>query len=90
MPNIKSAEKRVVIAETRRIKNAATKSKVKTAVRRFSEAVEAGDQAQAQVTLVQAIRDIDKATQRGVIHKNAAARKKSKMQKAFNQTSQAK
>jgi small subunit ribosomal protein S20 len=85
MPNIKSAEKRVQIAEARRIKNAAIKSKVKTVVKKYTEVLQSGDKEQAQKLLVNAIRTIDKATTKGVIHKNAAARKKSGLQKLYNQ-----
>lgn len=88
MPNIKSAEKRVQIAEIRRVKNAATKSKVKTAVKKYAEAVQTGSE-QAQSLLLNAVSNIDKAAHKGIIHKNAAARKKSKLQKAFNKASQA-
>lgn len=89
MPNIKSAEKRVLIAEARRVKNAATKSRLKTSVKKYNEALQNGDKEQAQGLLVKAISGIDKAAGKGIIHKNSAARKKSKLQKLLNKTEQA-
>ncbi|MDD2497145.1 MAG: 30S ribosomal protein S20 [Desulfitobacteriaceae bacterium] len=89
MPNIKSAEKRVLIAEARRVKNAATKSRLKTSIKKYSEALQNGDKEQAQGLLVKAISGIDKAAGKGILHKNSAARKKSKLQKLFNKTEQA-
>lgn len=88
MPNIKSAKKRVEIAETRRVRNAAAKSRVKTAVKKFMEALPSGDKDNAQGLLVSAIQKLDKAAGKNILHKNAAARKKSKLQKAFNKATQ--
>ena len=89
MPNIKSAGKRVLIAEARRVKNAAAKSKIKTTVKKFVEALPTGDHEKNQGLLVSAIKSLDKAAGKGLIHKNAVARKKSKLQKAFNKSKQA-
>jgi len=89
MPNIKSAKKRVLIAESRRIKNAAERSRVKTAVKKFTEAVTSGDKDNAQVLLVNAIKKLDKAAGKGILHKKAAARKKSRLQRALNKVNQA-
>ncbi|MEL7566665.1 MAG: 30S ribosomal protein S20 [Dehalobacterium sp.] len=89
MPNIKSAVKRVQIAEVRRAKNAAVKSRVKTAVKKFVEAVPSGDMDNAQGLLTSAIQKMDKAARKGILHKNAVARKKSRLQKAFNKAKQA-
>lgn len=85
MPNIKSAIKRVQIAEARRQKNAAAKSTIKTAIKKFDAAIEAGDKDKAKVELVDTVKVLDKAATKGLIHKNAVARKKSSLQKAFNQ-----
>ena len=84
MPNIKSASKRVKVSEIRRMRNMAAKSRLKTATRKFKEAVEAGNKEQAQPALKELLALLDKAAGKKLIHKNAAARKKSKMQKAFN------
>lgn len=89
MPNIKSAEKRVLVSEARRIKNAATKSKLKTAIKKFDEAVTNGSNDQAKDLLVNAISNVDKAAHKNIIHKNAASRKKSQLQKALNKAAQA-
>ncbi len=84
MPNIKSASKRVRISEIRRMRNMAAKSRLKTATRKFKEAVEAGKKDQAQPALKELLALLDKAAGKKLIHKNAADRKKSKMQKMFN------
>ena len=81
MPNIKSASKRVKTSEVRRM---AAKSKLKSATRKFKEAVDAGNKDQAQPALKELLALLDKAAGKNLIHKNAADRKKSKMQKAFN------
>ena len=84
MPNIKSASKRVKVSEIRRMRNMAAKSRLKTATRKFKEAVEAGNKETAQPALNELLALLDKAAGKKLIHKNAAARKKSKMQKLFN------
>ena len=84
MPNIKSAAKRVKISEVRRMRNMAAKSRLKTANKRYMAAVESGDQEQALALLKQNLSLLDKAAGKKLIHKNAAARKKSKLQKAYN------
>lgn len=84
MPNIKSAIKRVSLAEIRRKKNFSTKSSLKTYIKRFEQAVEGSNIEEAKTALAQAIRALDKAASAGVIHKNMAARKKSKLTKKFN------
>ena len=84
MPNIKSAAKRVKVAEVRRMRNMAAKSRIKTATRKYKEAVEAGNKELAQPLLKDLISLLDKAAGKKLIHKNASARKKSKLQKAFN------
>ena len=84
MPNIKSAAKRVKVAEVRRMRNMAAKSRIKTATRKYKEAVEAGNKELAQPLLKDLISLLDKAAGKKLIHKNAAARKESKLQKAFN------
>lgn len=84
MPNIKSASKRVKTAEVRRMRNMAAKSRLKTATRKFKEAVEAGNKESAQPALKELLALLDKAAGKKLIHKNTAARKKSKMQKLFN------
>ena len=75
MANIKSAKKRIVVAETRAARNKAIRSKVKTFVKKVEAAITAGDKATSE---------IDKATAKGVYHKNTASRKVSRLAKAVS------
>jgi small subunit ribosomal protein S20 len=77
--NIKSQIKRIKTNEKARLRNQAVKSAVKTAVRKFREAADAGDKAKAVELQREAARKLDKAVTKGVIHKNQAANKKSAM-----------
>ena len=79
MANIKSQIKRIRTNEKRRQRNLAVKSELKTLVRRTREAVEAGDKAAAIEALRIASRKLDKAVSKGVIHRNQAANRKSKL-----------
>ena len=79
MANIKSQIKRIRTNEKRRLRNQAVKSELKTLVRRTREAVEAGDQEKAVAALRVASRKLDVAVSKGVIHKNQAANRKSKL-----------
>ncbi len=81
MANIKSQIKRIKTNEKARLRNQSVKSELKTYVRRVREAVEAGDKAAAEEGLRKASRKLDKAVSRGVIHKNQAANRKSKLAK---------
>lgn len=82
MANIKSAKKRILVNETKAARNKAIRSKVKTAVKKVDAAVAAGDKAAAQAQLAATISEIDKATTKGVYHKNTASRKVSRLSKA--------
>jgi small subunit ribosomal protein S20 len=82
--NIKSQLKRIKTNEKARLRNKSVKSSLKTAVRRFREAAEAGDREQADVALRYAARQLDKAASKGVIHPNQAANKKSAMAQRAN------
>ena len=81
MANIKSQIKRVKTNEKRRMRNKSVRSSVRTAVRKFREAVEAGDNENAVVLQRAAARALDKAASKGVIHKNQAANRKSAIAK---------
>ena len=81
MANIKSQIKRVKTNEKRRMRNKSVRSAVRTAVRKFREAAEAGDVEQAAVLQRAASRALDKAASKGVLHKNQAANRKSAMAK---------
>ena len=84
MANIKSAKKRILVNETRAARNKATRSRVKTAMKKVDAAVAAGDKAAAQACLVNATSEIDKACTKGVYHKNNASRKVARLSKAVN------
>ncbi|MDQ0900272.1 MULTISPECIES: 30S ribosomal protein S20 [unclassified Paenibacillus] len=77
MPNIKSAIKRVKVSEKRRLRNASQKSALRTAVKAFETAV-------SPEALIIASKKLDKAASKGLIHKNAANRKKSRLAKRLN------
>ena len=82
MANIKSQIKRNKQNEKAHERNKAVKTGLKTAVRKFREAAEAGDAAEAQALAKDAAKKLDKAASKGVIHKNQAARRKSRLVKA--------
>ena len=84
MPNIKSAKKRVIVTKTKTLQNKIFRTQLKTDVKKYQAAVAAGDAALAQETYKAAVKKIDQAAARGIIHKNAAARKKSQFTKALN------
>ena len=84
MANIKSAKKRILVAETKAARNKAIRSKVKTYVKKVEAAITAGDKAAAQAALIAVTSEIDKATTKGVFHKNTASRKVSRLSKAVN------
>lgn len=84
MPNIKSAIKRTKIIEKKTMQNNMIKSGYRTAVRKFEEAVEAKDVENAKTLFVEASKKIDMACSKGVIVKNTAARKKSRLAKKLN------
>jgi small subunit ribosomal protein S20 len=84
MPNIKSAIKRVKVNEKRRLRNASQKSALRTAVKSFETAAVNGNVDNAKSALVEATKKLDKAATKGLIHKNAAARKKSRLAKKLN------
>ena len=84
MANIKSQEKRNRTNERRRLRNQSVKSSVRTAIRAFREAAEAGDKEKATDLMLKASRKLDKAAGKGVIHKNQAANRKSALTVALN------
>lgn len=81
MANIKSQKKRIKTNEKRRVRNQSYRSELKTYVRRTREAIEAGEKETAVEALRLASRKLDKAVSKGVIHKNQAANRKSKLAK---------
>ena len=81
MANIKSQIKRIKTNEKARLRNKSVKSSLKTAVRKYREAAEAGDAAAATTLMRDASRALDKAASKGVIHANQAANRKAAMAK---------
>lgn len=84
MPNIKSAIKRTKVIEKKTMQNNMIKSAYKTAVKKFEQAVEAGNVEEATTLFSEATKKIDQACTKGVIVKNTAARKKSNLAKKLN------
>jgi small subunit ribosomal protein S20 len=84
MANIKSAMKRIRQGEKRRVRNAAVRSTVRTAVKGARTAIEAGQADQAREALHRTIQLLDKAATKGVIHRNSAARRKSRLTRQLN------
>ncbi|MGV9676583.1 30S ribosomal protein S20 [Nocardia sp. NPDC003482] len=84
MANIKSQMKRIRTNEAARQRNQSVKSALRTSIRKFREAAEAGEKDKALDLLRAAGRDLDKAASKGVIHANQAANKKSALALAFN------
>lgn len=88
MPNHKSAEKRVRQTEKRRIVNRNNRGRLRTGIKKLRGALASGDSGQAQELLPQTISLIDKAVQKGVLHRNAAARFKSRLTQRVNEAGQ--
>ena len=79
-----SAEKRYRQSEERRLRNKAAKSAVRTSVKKFVSAAQKKDAVEAEASLKEMIKKIDTASRKGIMKKNAASRKKSRMQRLFN------
>lgn len=79
-----SAEKRHRQSEERRLRNKAVKSSVRTSVKRFVSLANKKDLDEAEAALKDMIKKIDTASRKGIIKKNAASRKKSRMQRLYN------
>ena len=84
MPNIKSAAKRVQLEKIRNARNKAEKTALKTTLKKFDAAVAEGNRDAAAATYKVAVKTVDKAAARGLIHKNNAANKKSSIDAKFN------
>lgn len=85
MANTKSALKRIRSSERKRLRNRIIRGQARAFVKNTRRAIEAGDLAMAQQLLQKAISALDKAAEKGVIHRNNAARRKSRLMRAFNQ-----
>ena len=84
MPNIKSAKKRVELSKVAYEKNKADKSEMKTVVKKFEAAVAGGVKTEAEAAYKLAVKTVDQAVNKGILHKNTAARKKSSMTLKLN------
>ena len=85
MPNIKSAKKRVKVTATKTLQNKMHKTALKTELKKYDAALASGDAAAAQAAYRQAVKKVDQAAAYGIIHKNAAAHKKSQLTRKFNE-----
>ena len=86
MANTKSAKKRILITAKKTIRNKIIKSRTKTAVKKAALAMSEGNPDNAKEAFSFAVSSIDRAASKGVIHKNTAARKKSRLAKSLNKT----
>ena len=84
MPNIKSSKKDVIRSKVAYEKNKADKSELKTVIKKYDAALVSGDRAAAEAAYKQAVVMVDKAVDKGLLHKNNAARKKSSMTLRLN------
>jgi len=84
MPNIKSAKKRVKVISTKTLQNKMFKSQLKTTIKKFHTAVEAGDKEAAKAAYAAVVKKVDQAAAKGILHKNNAAHKKSEYTKILN------
>jgi small subunit ribosomal protein S20 len=84
MANIKSAKKRILVNRSKALKNQMLKSALKTTIKKFNAAVDAGDKAAASELYKLAVKKVDQAVAHGILHKNNAAHKKSEFTVKFN------
>lgn len=84
MPNIKSAKKRVIVTKTKTLQNKIFRTQLKTDIKKFEAAVAAGDKEAATAAYAVAVKKVDQAAARGILHKNAAAHRKSRFTKKLN------
>ena len=84
MPNIKSSKKDVIRSKVAYEKNKANKSEMKTVLKKYEAALEGGDRAAAEVAYKDAVKIVDQAVIKGILHKNTAARKQSSMTLRLN------
>lgn len=84
MPNIKSAKKRVLVNKTKALRNKMIKTQLRTTIKKFQAAVASGDKVAATEAYKLAVKKVDQAAAHGIIHKNAAAHKKSQLTLMLN------
>ena len=83
MPNIKSAKKRTKIIAAKTLKNKMFKTNLKTVIKKYETAAQTNNQSELEQSFKAAVKKLDQAAARGLIHKNKAARKKSQFEKKF-------
>ena len=88
LPNIKSAKKRVLVNQTKAARNKAAKSALKTQLKHFDAAINEGNRVEADKRYKEAVKAVDQAAARGLLHKNTAANRKSKMTLRLNKIPQ--
>ena len=84
MPNIKSAKKRVKVISVKTLQNKMFKTQLKSTIKKFYAAVEAGNKDEAKVAYTAAVKKVDQAVAKNILHKNNAAHKKSQFTLALN------
>lgn len=84
MPNIKSAKKRVKVTKVKNRNNTSAKSSLKTTLKKFELALKEGDKTALESAYTQAVKSVDKACAKHLMHKNTASRKKSSLTLALN------
>ena len=84
MPNIKSAKKRVKVIAVKTLQNKIFKTQLRTLVKKFNAAVESGNKEEALIAYKAAVKKVDQAVAKNILHKNNAAHKKSELTLKFN------
>ena len=84
MANIKSAKKRILVNQAKALQNQMVKSQLKTTIKKFNAAVDAGDKVAAGELLRLVIKKVDQAVAHGILHRNNAAHKKSEFTLKYN------
>lgn len=88
MPNIKSAKKRVLVNQAKAARNKSARSALRTQLKHFDAAVSEGNRSEADIRYKEAVKALDQAAARGLLHKNNAANHKSKMTLRLNKLPQ--
>ncbi|ERI90254.1 ribosomal protein S20 [Clostridiales bacterium oral taxon 876 str. F0540] len=84
MANIKSAQKRIKVTQVKTLRNKMVKSSLKTTIKKFESSVVGGNVEEAKVAFSNTVKALDMAASKGIIHKNMAARKKSRLAAKLN------
>lgn len=84
MANIKSAKKRIKVIETKTLRNKMIKSSLKTQIKKFESAIASNELAEAKAAYLSVVKALDMAAAKGILHKNKAARKKSRLAAKLN------